>query len=307
MIRRRAHPIATWGLGVASVWLLLSGCQGGPPPQPTPEPSLPPLRFSKLDLQQSDPTGRPWWRLRSNQAVVDPKTRTATVKDLSGELFRDGKPLYRITGAQGQVLQSAGEIRIQGQFIAENLQDKTVITGRELRWQPERNELTLLGNLVLKQPALEVKAQEALIQTALQRVALRRAVQVRTQKPVMDIRGEALDWRWGTERLEASQPVQVIHQTAQIQVNAGRGAVDLRREVINLSSGVQVRRLNNQAQLQADQVQWTIPTQAFSAQGNVQYRQTRPPLAVAGRAAQGNLQQQVIQVQGADTEIYPGS
>ncbi|APB33004.1 hypothetical protein GlitD10_0690 [Gloeomargarita lithophora Alchichica-D10] len=285
--------------------MMVTGCRVGERPL-EPEANLEAtqqLTFQSLDLQQVGADGKILWKMQAQQAVADPKTRRVRVQKLVGDIYDQGKPRYRVEAAQATVFEQGDALDIQGQIIANDVQEKTRIKTQELLWRPQQQQLILKGNLEFQQPKIQLKAQEATIRLRDNHLALRKKVQVTNQKPALNITGEALDWQWQKGQVQALKPVKIIHTPQQLVVNAGRGQMDFQNQVLRLTQGVDA--VSPRGQLRAQQVEWRVPAQEVTAIGDVFYSQNDPPLTVTGIRAEGNLGTRQIRVQRASTQFVP--
>ncbi|MEN9218501.1 MAG: LPS export ABC transporter periplasmic protein LptC, partial [Gloeomargarita sp. DG_2_bins_126] len=270
-----------WGLGL-SLGLVLTGCRVGERPL-EPEANLEAtqqLTFQSLNLQQVGKDGQILWKLQAEQAVADPKTRRVQAKKVVGDIYDQGKPRYRVEAAKALILEQGDTLDIQGQIVANDLQDKTRIKTQELLWRPEKQELILKGDLEFQQPRIQAKAQEATLRLRENRLALRKKVQITNQKPALNITGEALDWQWQKGLVEALQPVKIIYAPQQLVVNAARGQMNFQGQILRLTQGVDA--VSPRGQLRAQEVEWRLSAQEVTAIGDVFYQQNDPPMTVTG-------------------------
>lgn len=127
-----------WSPVTAALGLLLTACGGGPLNRP-PETNAPPFVFRALDLRQQDLLGRPTWSLTSPEARYDLRRRVAQAETPKGLIFRDGKPIYRLSASSGTVLNDGQVVLLEGRIRIEQLgAQPTLIRAERARWFPER-------------------------------------------------------------------------------------------------------------------------------------------------------------------------
>ncbi|MFM9099876.1 MAG: LPS export ABC transporter periplasmic protein LptC, partial [Cyanobium sp.] len=68
-------------------------------PQAIEEDSPTPFVFRELNLRQQDDQGRPLWEISSPETRYDLSRRIAQTRQLTGILYRNGQPLYRLTAS----------------------------------------------------------------------------------------------------------------------------------------------------------------------------------------------------------------
>ncbi|MEN9216379.1 MAG: LPS export ABC transporter periplasmic protein LptC [Gloeomargarita sp. HHBFW_bins_162] len=304
--RCRIWPVrGSRGLVIFGVLFLLTGCRVAERPL-DPEANLEAtqqLTFQSLNLQQVGTDGQILWKLDAEQAVANPQTRRVEAKKLVGDIYAQGKPRYRVQADRVILIERGDALDIQGQITANDLQEKTTIKTQELLWRPQQQELTLKGNLEFQNPKLQAKAQKATIRLRDSHLALRNQVQVMNRKPALNITGEALDWQWQKNQVQALKPVKIIYTPQQLVVNAGQGQMDFQQQVLRLTQGVDA--VNPRGQLRAQVVEWRLAAQEVTAVGNVFYQQNDPPITVRGTRADGNLATRQIRVQQATTQVIP--
>ncbi len=121
----------------ASIALLLTSCDSQRADRPA-EPS-PPFVFRSLDLRQQDLLGRPTWSLISPEARYDVRRRVAQAETPRGTIFRDGKPLYRLSATSGTVINDGQVVLLEGRIRVEQLGERPMLIRAErARWFPER-------------------------------------------------------------------------------------------------------------------------------------------------------------------------
>jgi LPS export ABC transporter protein LptC len=94
------------------------------------------LKFSNVTLEQADEKGKLWWKVKAAEATYSKDKKTATVEKPEGELYQDGKPIFKIAAAKGEVIQDGKSIMLRGQITATDLKDGTILQGQEIEWKP---------------------------------------------------------------------------------------------------------------------------------------------------------------------------
>ena len=130
-------------VSAAALGLLLASC-GSKPPSPQPEASAPPFVFRSLDLRQQDLLGRPTWSLISPEARYDVRRRVAQAETPRGMIYRDGKPIYRVSATSGTVLNDGEVVLLEGRIRIEQLgPSPSLIRAERARWFPERKVMEI--------------------------------------------------------------------------------------------------------------------------------------------------------------------
>jgi len=128
---------------VAVLALLLPACSGSSLKRPA-ETNAPPFVFRSLDLRQQDLLGRPTWSLSSPEARYDMRRRVAQAETPVGMIYRDGKPLYRLSATSGTVINDGAVVLLEGRIRVEQLgPSPTLIRAERARWFPERKRMEI--------------------------------------------------------------------------------------------------------------------------------------------------------------------
>jgi lipopolysaccharide assembly outer membrane protein LptD (OstA) len=130
---------------------------------------------------------------------------------------------------------------------------------------------------------------------------------VQLQMGSMTLTSRALAWDTRSQKLTASELVQIQDPRNQLSILANRGTLEQRRNLVDLQGNVEVKGLRNNAQLHSEQLLWNTRTQRIEANGNVNYEQTSPNLTLRGPRAVGKIADQTLRMSGGDvvTEIIP--
>jgi LPS export ABC transporter protein LptC len=202
---RRTSPLPLI-LPLALLGLLVGACQG----QPTAEDSAPPFVFRELNLRQRDAEGRPLWEIGSPETRYDLSRRLAQARDLTGVLYRDGQPLYKLTASNAVVVNDGEVIQLEGPTRLERLDPErpAVLTALRLRWYPAQERMEIDRAPKLVQGDLELTAGLARFLIGAERLELRRAPVLR-QLGAEPVRLELglIDWLAASGDLTAKGPV----------------------------------------------------------------------------------------------------
>lgn len=210
----------------------------------------------------------------------------------TNSLTLTGAPLVLTAGKQGLKLQTT---QATWQIRSETIQSDRPVT-------IERFTLTTPPQLTSK-----AQGQTLLVNLKSQSVTLRNQAQVNFIEPPLDITSNVIRWEVAQEKVFSDVAIAILDRKEQIKITAQRGQADLKRQVVSLTGQVDGKSQRPPAQLQADQLRWSIPSQQVEAEGNVRYIRTEPPLDVSGPRATGNLRDETVTVSGgrSTTIIVP--
>ncbi|MDX2211659.1 MAG: LPS export ABC transporter periplasmic protein LptC [Oculatellaceae cyanobacterium bins.114] len=330
------------------------------------------LTFNNITLEQANEQGQTLWNVHADQAIYSQNKQVAQVTNPNGELFQDGKPIFRVQARRGEVRENGQTILLRGQIVATDIKSGAVLRGNELEWNPAQGLLVVRGNLRGSHPRFQLTANEGRLMTRARRMELSGQVVGLASNPTVRLQGEQLTWNMDAEtavsdrplridrlqgsqildtatgqraefnlktkiatltqnaflnladppvqvsgnsliwnlasrRVNANQPLTVVHRQQQVTLSANQGQIDLQKQVLYLTQNVRAVGQRNQSQLQSDRLTWNIPTQDFVAEGNVNYRQNNPLVTSRGPRATGKLQNQTIVLSGGRifTQIVP--
>lgn len=200
----------------------LAGCQERLAKQE--EPAVP-FVFRSLNLRQQDPQGRPAWQLTSPEARYDLSRKVAQARELSGTIFSNGKPLYRLTASSGTVLNDGAVIQLEGAATLERLGPQPlVVRARRVRWFPRQERMELDQRPTASDRDLQISADRAVFLINQDKLELRgspeftRRIQpapgAKPQPAEIVLKVASADWFPTTGNLIAPGPVRAVRRQA---------------------------------------------------------------------------------------------
>lgn len=366
------------GVAIALLVIGIRACSGINQSDPSQadnneQPQVTGLTLRDVTLEQPDENGHLIWKVKAEEATYSPDKKTAFIKRPNGELFQDGKTIYRVKADTGEIRNDGKAIYLRGHIVATGVENKVVLKGNQLEWRPDDDILIVSDRITGTHPQLRAAADEARLYQRAKRLELEgKVVATTVEEPLLKLQANQLDWFWEEERVDSKeairveqleekkvinyiigqqgkvdlknlvvtlkqavqmellqiplranseqvvwqvrnelvvmdQPLRVVEPKQQVTVTADRGRMDLEKEIIYLTQNVRALGEKNQSQLTSDQLTWTVPNKEVVAEGNVNYRQIDPTLAVRGPRAVGHLDEQIVVVSGGQvvTEIVP--
>ncbi len=272
-------------------------------------------------------------RLQGNIRVVDRQRKVlfrgkeAQWNAQSGQLLvQNGltvsHPKLLVWGNELQATKQGREVRVTGNVIMETRATQGQ-EGRRVRlktnqavWKVDDQTFQTGSAGATNQPSVSIEqmgASEksvALAGTAQANLAsglLTLLSPVQLQLGAMTLTSRALTWDTRSQKLTASELVQIQDPHNQLSILANRGTLERARNLVDLQGNVEVKGLRNNAQLHSEQLLWNTSTQRIEANGNVNYEQTSPNLTLRGPRAVGKIADQTLRMSGGDvvTEIIP--
>ncbi|XQQ07383.1 MAG: LPS export ABC transporter periplasmic protein LptC [Leptolyngbya sp. IPPAS B-1204] len=226
------------------------------------------LAFNNITLEEADEQGRVLWKVRAAQAIYTPDQQTAKVKSPTGQLYQDGKPIYRIQAREGEILKSGERILLRGEVVATDTESGAVLRADRLEWQPKQDVLMLKGNLRGSHPKIKLSAEQGKLLNKQRRAELTGKVNAVTEDPKLRLQTEHVIWDLKNEKVMADRPVQVQRlqgDKATDQATANQAEVDLIKKTAHLKQNAQLTILDPPLQISGNSLIWNVDQQTLVA------------------------------------------
>lgn len=212
----------------------------------------------------------------------------------------------------GKYFTRARRLELDGAVAAESKDPNFRFNTDRLVWLVEKDQLIgekplkmerYAGNVVTDRAA----AAQGEMNIKTEVVTLKQAAQLNIVDPPIQVNGNLVEWKIKERLITSTQPITITNAKDRVTLVGNQGDLDLKTQVLTLVGNVNGSGGPNQSQLKSDRLVWNINTQAFQADGNVTYRQAKPPLNLAGPSAAGTLKDQQVVVSGGRvvTEFVP--
>jgi LPS export ABC transporter protein LptC len=230
------------------------------------EPVKEGLSFQNVLLEQADSQGRLLWKIRGLKAVYSRDQEVAQVEQPKGELFQDGKVVYRFTAQRGTLQRQGQRIALAGQIIATAVADNSVLRGNEAEWQPQKDLFIIRNQFSVQHSKIQGSAQEGRVFSRTRQLELNGQVSATMKDPVLKMRTEHLIWYMAKQQVIGDRPVQVERDQGKLPPDRASGN-----------------------QFSVDQIQKTV-----LLQHNARVSLQKPPLEIASEALIWNLKAQTL-------------
>ncbi|MBW4471163.1 MAG: LPS export ABC transporter periplasmic protein LptC [Stenomitos rutilans HA7619-LM2] len=241
------------------------------------------------------------WQPR-NDLVIVRNNLTGTHRQLKvaakeGRLFTRNQRLELQGGVRAQAANPT--LAFQSERLIWQIKQQTLASDRPL--QIDRfNKTDLTDRATANQGIANLKAKT---------ITLKQNAQLTLANPPAQLASNDLVWDLQGQTVGSEQLLTISNRQQQVTLSGNQGRVDLKSKMLYLEGDVRGVGEKNQAQLNADRLNWNIGTQKFDADGNVRYQQGQPPMNLAGPRATGTLGDQTknILVSGGRvvTEFVP--
>jgi LPS export ABC transporter protein LptC len=226
------------------------------------------LAFNNITLEQADDQGKTIWKVKALQATYTPDKQIANMKSPTGQLYQDGKPIYRIQAKEGEVRQTENRILLRGEVVATDTQSGAVLRADQLEWQPKQDVLMLRGNIRGSHPKVKISANEAKISNKQRQAELTGKVNAITTDPKLLLQTEHAIWQMKAEKIIADRPVEVQRlqgNQASDQANANRAEVDLDKKTAHLEQNARLTILDPPLLISGNSLIWNVNQQTLVA------------------------------------------
>lgn len=251
------------------------------------------LAFNNITLEEADDQGRTLWKVKAAQAIYTPDQQVAKVKSPTGQLYQDGKPIYRIQAREGEILKSGERILLRGDVVATDTESGAVLRSDQLEWQPKQDVLLLRGNLRGSHPKIKLSAQQGKLFNKQRRAELTGKVNAITEDPKLRLQTEHIIWDIKGEKVIGDRPVLVQRlqgNQATDQANADRAEVDLVKRTAHLQQNARLTILDPPLQVSGNSLIWDVPKQTLVADQPVTAVQRQQQITVTANRGRMELQ-----------------
>lgn len=258
------------------------------------------LTLANITLNQSDEQGRTLWQVKAQSATYSPNQETASVTNPDGQLFQDGKAIYRVQAQRGTVEQNGERIRLDGAIVATDLQSGAILKGNELSWEPKQDLLIVRNGFTGTHPQLQLSASEARLNNRQRRMELIGKVIAIVRDPSLRVQAERLVWLIDQQKVNSDRPAQVQQLRGQqtiAQARSDRGAIDLKTKVVTLTQNAQLVQQDPPLQVNSNALTWNVSNQIIDATQPVSVQQLQQRITITADRGRMNMQQKIVDLQ----------
>jgi LPS export ABC transporter protein LptC len=226
------------------------------------------LTFNDLVLEQADEQGKLLWKVSAKQANYSRDKKQATVTAPNGELYQDGKVVFKISAEKGEVIEDGKTLTLKGQIKAINVQDGVEINGNELEWRPAEDVLYVRQKFTGTHKQLDITAQEGKFFSRSRRAEMTGQIVANVKDPKMQMRTEHLIWLLGEQKVIGEKAMQIDRErSANVidRASADKAEYDLKTKVATLQENSQVTIADPALQVNSRILRWNPAAQTVVA------------------------------------------
>lgn len=259
------------------------------------------LTFNNITLEQADEQGKLLWKVDAQQATYNEDQEIAQVTNPQGELYEEGRPVYKVRAKRGEVQQNGDKIFLYEEIVAVDLESKAVFQGDELEWRPNEGVLIVRKNLKGAHPDLRASANEARLYQKERRVELIGKVTALSADPRLLLQAQRLTWLMDAKRVVSDRPVQVTQFKGDRVSDVALGqqaTVDLNSRIVTLRQNAQVLLSNPIMQINSDEIVWNLGQEVVSSDQPVRVIQQQQQVVLTANSGRFNQRQNLVTLRG---------
>lgn len=262
------------------------------------------LTFDDVTLKQLNSEGERLWIVDATEAAYNQNRNVASVKKPQGELYQNGQVTYEVEADTGTIYEDGKTIVLQGNVVAKQKEDGTVLYGDELEWYPQKDLLLVRGNLRGVQDQTEVLAQEGKVYNEQSRVELTGDVVMTDKASRLRLKTQKVLWELDAKRASSETEVNIERyskedkEQVRDRATADRGEVQLDKEIAILQQNAKVVMGEPPITVNSDRLEWNIQQETVNSPIPVTMFHRQKEFTLKGNQGLLDLQQQTMFANG---------
>ncbi|NJN08347.1 MAG: LPS export ABC transporter periplasmic protein LptC [Richelia sp. RM2_1_2] len=257
--------------------------------------------FQGVALEQFDEKGQPIWKVNAKQAKYTKEKQIGEAENPDGELYQDGKIVYKVTAQKADIRQDGKQLFLKGQIVATDPENGVVLRGNELEWRPQEDLLIVRNQLNGTHKQLQAVAQEAKVKTREQRIDFFGGVVAKSVEPNLQMRTEQLTWMIKQEKLIGDRAMQIDRFQDNKVIQRGRGdaaSVFLKTEIVNITKNAFIELLDPLVQIASNSMTWNIKAETVKTNAPLKVVHRAENVTVSGNRGELKIPEKTVYVQG---------
>ncbi|USR92585.1 LPS export ABC transporter periplasmic protein LptC [Phormidium yuhuli AB48] len=169
----------------------------------------PSLVFENVSLRQVGDDGTVVWVIEAERVTYSGDRQVAQLENVSGQLYRDGEPIYQVEGRSGILEQEDQRMLLGDEVVVIDLRDEVVVRGDRLTWDPRGDRLEIQDNVTATHETAHLQAQQMVFLSDVQHLQAIGDVIANIDEPSLQVMTEELLWQIPEELVLSEVPVQV--------------------------------------------------------------------------------------------------
>ncbi|MEH1779297.1 MAG: LPS export ABC transporter periplasmic protein LptC [Nostoc sp.] len=259
------------------------------------------LTFFGVTLEQADEVGRPIWKVRATRAKYTKEKEIGQAESPYGELYQDGKVVYKIKADVADIAQDGKQLFLKGKIFATDPNNGIVLQGNELEWRPQEDLLIVRNQINGTHKQLQAVAQEARVKTREQRMEFSGGVIANSTDPQMQVRTEHLIWNIKEEKLISDRPVQIDRYKDNKISDRGKGnsaEVNLKTKIATVKQNAQLDLLDPPMQIASNSMIWNMNAETVTTNSPTRMFQRAENVTVTANQGEMKIPQKTVYLTG---------
>ncbi|QLE42665.1 LPS export ABC transporter periplasmic protein LptC [Nostoc sp. C052] len=259
------------------------------------------LTFFGVTLEQADEVGRPIWKVRATRAKYTKEKEIGQAESPYGELYQDGKVVYKIKADVADIEQDGKQLFLKGKIFATDPNNGIVLQGNELEWRPKEDLLIVRNQINGTHKQLQAVAQEARVKTREQRMEFSGGVIANSTDPQMQVRTEHLIWNIKEEKLIGDRPIQIDRYKNNKISDRGKGnsaEVNLKTKIATVKQNAQLDLLDPPLQIASNSMIWNMNTETVTTNSPTRMFQRAENVTVTANQGEMKIPQKTVYLTG---------
>lgn len=259
------------------------------------------LTFNNVTLQEADEKGQLWWKVKAKQATYSEDKRNAIVVEPKGELYQDGKPIYKIDAQKSEIQQDGKSVVLKGEITATDVKDGSVFKGNEIEWRPTENVMFIRNKFTGNHKQMQIAAKQGRFLTRENKVDISGQIVATVKDPQMKLQTEHLIWDTKQEKVVGDRPIQVERYQNKVITDIGSANasdVDLKTKTVNLRDNAKIAIKASNLNISGNLLTWNIDTETLSTNQPVTIVNPVQQTTITANAGNLDLAQNVARLDG---------
>lgn len=279
-------------------------CQKPPTPPETPVEPNPENRLIVEDalLEQSDENGKILWKLQAEEAIYSQDRKVATLKNLVGNLYEDGKVILSLQAKGGRVINDGEKIFLENDVLVTDNRQGIVFEAKQVEWEPSKSLLQITQPFSAKYPNGKLIAKLGKYFIDRQELELTEAVEIVTVKPSLRLQGKKLLWQVKENKIIGEQGLTVQSYTKDkitARFQADKGEALIKTEIVTVRGNVLLNSLDPEVQFTSGEAVWNLKSGVVAGKNSVQITHNKEKVQFRGSQGTFNLNTKQATLTGA--------
>lgn len=245
-------------------------------------------------LEQSNPEGQTIWKLGTEKVVYSQDKKTATLTNITGNLFSNNKIILKVSAKQGTIKQDGEEIYLKEDIIAFDPRNKAEFKGKELEWRPNENIVILKNGIKANHEKLSVSAKESTYLTDKQKLEMKGNIIATAKNPPLQMKTEHLFWEIPQNKIIGNKPLNMTRYKGKIitdQVKTNKVTVNLKSKLATIQGNIEYKSLEPPVQVATNIIYWQYEKRIIDVKQPMKLLHTKDNMTATSNEANINLPQ----------------